>query len=120
MNLWWFLQPGQVYKAISTPKNQLKPEQVKYLPKNYILTFDTFNMLRLWSYLPEKYKRDMDIQLRRPCYDHHNRPEDRDHIDGIPPSKLNCIACRRERTEKMSSHTRSSSGLKVMNVPTCR
>lgn len=78
---------------------ELKPRQIKILPREYLLRLRVYEIESIWEHLPEKYKKDREIQLRRSCMEHWNRAEDFDQIDGPPPSKLNCLDCRREREQ---------------------
>lgn len=87
---------SKIIEALTTLPWDLKPEQVKYLTKRHLLRFSPGEILYVWDHLPEKFQNDKDIQLRRPCYEHFNVPEDSVNFDGLPPAKADCYKCRRD------------------------
>ena len=50
-------------------------------------------LLRMWQWLPDVYKRDIDVKVCLPCFEHYNLPTNRTHIDGPPPPRKYCINC---------------------------
>lgn len=83
----------ELVDIIVTKPWDLTPQQIKQLPRNYIERLDASDLDKIWEHLPAKYKNDKKLQLQLPCYEHYNRPEHRDHIDGPPPSKAACWMC---------------------------
>lgn len=95
--IWTLKNRSKIIEALTTLPWDLKPDQVKYLTKRHLLRFSPGEILYVWDHLPEKFQIDEDIQLRRPCFDHFNRPEeDSVHFDGLPPAKADCCKCRRD------------------------
>lgn len=54
---------------------------------------------RMWDWLPEVYRQREDIIELLPCREHYNLPNSRTHIDGPPPSRKNCRACRLNKSK---------------------
>ncbi|CAH1961525.1 unnamed protein product [Acanthoscelides obtectus] len=70
------------------------PELIEKLPKEYLLKLSPYQLEQFWECLSNKLKEDSDLQERRPCYEHYNRPEDEIHIDGPAPPKYRCYVCQ--------------------------
>ena len=84
----------KVIDALATNLRDIRPDQIRYLPKKQLLKLDPWQIEDMWDELPERYRRDRVVQLRRPCREHYNLPEHESHIDGPPPAKMNCGICR--------------------------
>lgn len=98
MEFWFNIKNRRkINAALLSEIDKLKPNQVKYLPKSYLLKLSPSTLERIWKNISKKLQKDQDIQLRRPCYDHYNRPEDLSHIDGPAPSKKACYDCNRQQ-----------------------
>lgn len=50
-------------------------------------------MVRMWNWIPEKYRHDLEVMSRLPCLKHYNRSDQRTHIDGPPPPRYKCYEC---------------------------
>ena len=70
---------------------------VGHLFKPHLLYhISTLELEAFWNWLPEKHRNDLEIQQALPCREHYpnDSPTAREHIDGPPPRRSNCIGCR--------------------------
>lgn len=87
---------GKIDKAIVAFENgyELTREIVNYLPKTYVKKLYGVELESVWHFLPLEYKREFSDNL--PCYVHYNLPSHRTHIDGPPPTKFQCVGCKKK------------------------
>lgn len=74
----------------------LSADQLEYIPKRVLLEHFADYIHHVWVRLPNHMKFDPEIQTYRFCYEHWNRPNQRTHIDGQPPTIKNCSTCAAE------------------------
>lgn len=86
----------KIIDALITNPRDMRPDQVEYLPKKQLLKLDPWQIEGMWGHLPKRYKKDRDVQLWRPCYEHY-LPEHESHVDGPPPPKRTCLTCSNNR-----------------------
>ncbi|KAL1502162.1 hypothetical protein ABEB36_007348 [Hypothenemus hampei] len=60
-----------------------------------LLKLPAYRLHMKWDTLPENLKTSPELQSHLPCFEHYNRPDREVHIDGPPPSKSKCRACKR-------------------------
>lgn len=78
-----------------TDLDKFTTEELGKFPLDYLIKgVSPENLLSAWSKLPYEYQQDFNLQIRLPCYVHHNRPEWRGHIDGPPSSQGKCEVCQ--------------------------
>lgn len=90
-------EKSNLVNAVLTPPWKLTPQQIKLLPPNYFQRLDAGDLQSIWKHIPKEYRKNKKLQLKLPCYDHWNRPEDRDHIDGPPPARDKCWECQKHK-----------------------
>lgn len=61
--------------------------------------FRVHHMYQIWPLLPFKFKKHPQIIERLICNEHWNLPTQQLHIDGCPPSIMNCDRCRNNKDE---------------------
>lgn len=73
---------------------KLSPEEVKYLPKQYLMLYGKNQIYKLWNILPIHLQEDMELQWYRPCFQHNYNEDWMDHFDGPRPLRIDCTECR--------------------------
>lgn len=73
--------------------------QILLLPKKYICKCMCKELAWNWSRLPEKLKKDKDLQKYQFCLEHYvnNGLNNTDHIDGPPSQRYKCVACVQDK-----------------------
>lgn len=73
----------------------MKTEDIRLLPKMFILSFACNDIDDVWDNLPEEMQKDKDIMRYRRCYKHHkiSTNMDSDDYDGPTPFIKNCHMC---------------------------
>lgn len=83
-----------LHSNLRQPLSGFSVEDLQYFPLQYLINCaDRFDLLNVWMYLPNSYRMCEHLQLKLPCYKHHNLPTQREHVDGPPPSIKNCSGC---------------------------
>ena len=92
--------PNKVFELIKRYENDRSFENFKdfelaFIPQDYFKEFvRPEHLTKVWYKLPRKYRNDMDLKGKLPCYSHYNLSYIEDHFDGPPPSIRNCQFCR--------------------------
>lgn len=77
---------------------ELGEEELRYMPKNYLLKYLKNYISVFWEKLPENLKADPEVQEHHRCLEHYNQPWQRVHIDGPAPKIKDCSECKKNRT----------------------
>lgn len=87
----------RIIEAILTPIEELRPEQIKYLPKRHVIENITpLQLNNIWEHLQPAVRLDREVQENLPCYEHWNMHRQVDHIDGPAPRISQCARCNRK------------------------
>lgn len=79
----------------------IDPDIGKYLPLYVLKTkVSPQKLKKLWPFLSTNKRRKLEKYL--PCMKHYNTPDMEEHIDGPPPSKLNCYECKKKKKRNTS------------------
>lgn len=68
---------------------------IEQLPKEFLLTFASNQLDRVWNKLPALLRNDKDVLMFRRCRKHFETVAD-DQPDRMPPLKRNCVTCMLE------------------------
>lgn len=71
-------------------------EELKKFPLEYLLDHaQPAELLYAWNKLPSEYVHNHFLQIRLPCFVHHNDPyRMNDHVDAPAPSQSKCYSCQ--------------------------
>lgn len=74
--------------------NNIFKYELAYLPIHYYAEkVKPCHLAQIWFQLPSRYHKE-DILLRKlPCFEHYNLDIWATHMDGPPPSKIDCSLC---------------------------
>ena len=82
--------------------DEYSTEELKCLPIDFFLHYvDCMSLLDIWGRFPVDNRRNFELQVRLPCFVHHNRPDWRTHVDGPPTSQNRCHLCREALTRNI-------------------
>ncbi|KAK0075467.1 hypothetical protein PV325_006842 [Microctonus aethiopoides] len=62
----------KLYYQLEEIIEDMKPQDIAYLTKDFILKFAPFKIDIIWNKLPEKLQNDEDIIAHRGCHEHYN------------------------------------------------
>ena len=77
----------------------LNTEELSYLPKGFLESYASHQIHLVWEKLPEKYKKDSDLQIYRKCIEHSNYFNKKygDVLDGYYPLRKHCELCIKKK-----------------------
>lgn len=75
---------------------EMSEEELKYMPKEVLITLCSQEIALVWDKLPDSLKEDSEIQQYQRCLEHHKHIDqpDTDVGDGPPPRKIDCSLCQ--------------------------
>ncbi|KAK0169329.1 hypothetical protein PV327_011645, partial [Microctonus hyperodae] len=87
-----------LYYQLKERIKDMKPQDIVYFTKEFILKFAPTKIDRIWNKLPEKLQKDEDIIACRRCHKHYNPMAiDYDEIEDIIPFMKDCSICKEEK-----------------------
>lgn len=75
-------------------------EEIAAIPKEMYMIILSREVDDLWCRLPGEYREDVKMQKYRRCWQHYNTG--RDHVEGPPPMRKDCIECMRENLDAIA------------------
>lgn len=90
----------QAYQKYSNQSIDFTDEEIAAIPKEMYMSVLSREVDGLWSRLPIEYREDVQMQKYRRCWQHYNTG--RDHVEGPPPIRKNCVLCMRENVSALT------------------
>ncbi|KAK0157216.1 hypothetical protein PV328_011736, partial [Microctonus aethiopoides] len=89
----------ELYYQLEERIEDMKPQDIAYLTKDFILKFAPTKIDRIWNKLPEELQKDKDMIAHRRCRKHYNSIAiDYDEFDGMIPLMKDCSICKENKT----------------------
>ncbi|KAK0077151.1 hypothetical protein PV326_010245 [Microctonus aethiopoides] len=89
----------ELYYQLEERIEDMKPQDIAYLTKDFILKFAPTKIDRIWNKLPEELQKDKDMIAHRRCRKHYNPIAiDYDEFDGMIPLMKDCSICKEDKT----------------------
>ncbi|KAK0086323.1 hypothetical protein PV326_005593 [Microctonus aethiopoides] len=84
-----------MYYQLEERIEDMKPQDIAYLTKDFILKFAPTKINRIWNKLSEELQKDKDMISHRRCREHYNPIViDYDEFDGMIPLIKDCSICK--------------------------
>ncbi|KAK0157291.1 hypothetical protein PV328_011049 [Microctonus aethiopoides] len=81
----------ELYYQLEERIEDMRPQDIAYFTKEFILKFASTKIDRIWNKLPENLQKNEDIIAHRRCHEHYNPIAiDYDEFEGIIPLMIDC------------------------------
>ncbi|KAK0169467.1 hypothetical protein PV328_012007 [Microctonus aethiopoides] len=85
----------ELYYQLEERIEDMRPQDIAYFTKEFILKFASTKIDKIWNKLPENLQKDEDIIAHRRCHKHYNPIAiDYDEFEGIIPLMKDCSICK--------------------------